>query len=101
MGQRITEGADGLNIIAVRGRALSHGYYVARRRTWGPDKSWHIVFVFLLEDETGTKRGVFQAGSTEPDHPKHWIFRSRILGLEDLPAFLPPHPRVQLAELVH
>ncbi|TXN71740.1 hypothetical protein [Methylobacterium sp. WL6] len=93
--------ADGLSFVPIRGRALSHGYHVARRRNWAADAAWHLVYLYVLEDEAGTTRGVFQAGSTEPDDPDEWIFRSRVVGLEHLPATLPPHPRVPLALVVH
>lgn len=93
--------ADGLAFIPVRGRALSHGYYLARRRSWSEDSAWAIVFVYELEDEGRTRLGVFQTGSEEPDDPRQWVFRSRLMGLCDLPTVLPPHPRVQLADIVH
>lgn len=93
--------ADGLSFIPVRGRALSHGYHLARRRTWAADKSWHLVFVYVLEDESGVRRGVYQVGSREPEDPRDWVFRSRLMGLEHLPPVLPPHPRVESADIVH
>jgi hypothetical protein len=96
-----TISADGLSFVPIRGRALSHGYYVGRRRTWAADAAWHLVFVYALEDETGTTLGVFQAGSDRPDDPAQWVFRSRVVGLEHLPAILPPHPRVALATIAH
>ena len=93
--------ADGLTFIPVRGRALSPGYYLARRKSWAPDYGWQVVFVYALEDAGRTKLGVFQLGSEEPETPRIWVFRSRLMGLEHLPAVLPQHPRVQLAEIVH
>lgn len=93
--------ADGLGFVPVRGKALTPGYYVGRRRTWGPEAAWHVVFVYTLDEGGTTRRGVFQVGSTEPEDPRDWVIRSRVIGLEDLPPVLPPHPRVQLAEIVH
>lgn len=92
---------DGLSFVPVRGRALSGGFYIARRRTWSADRSWHVVYVYALDDEGRTRLGVFQAGSEKPDDPRQWVFRSRLMGLGDLPAVLPPHPRVQIADVVH
>lgn len=96
-----TTEADGLALIAVRGKALSPGCYLARRKTWGPEAASHMVFVCTLDDGERTRRGVFQVGSVEPEDLRPWVFRSRLMGLEHLTPVRPPHPRVQLAELVH
>lgn len=102
MGRAIdTTSADGLSFIAVRGRALTEGFYVARRKSWADQYGWRIVYVYALEVEGRTKLGVFQVGADEPDNPRKWVFRSRLMGLEHLPASLPSHPRVQMADIVH
>lgn len=93
--------ADGLAFVAVRGRALTEGFYLARRRTWAAEHGWRIVYVFELENDGRTLHGVFQVGADEPEDPRKWLFRSRLMGLEHLPANPPPHPRVQLADVVH
>lgn len=94
MAQRmIKDCADGLSFTPIRGRALSRGYYVARRRTWAAEYSWQVVFVYALDDDR-TKLGVFQVGSEEPENPLNWVFRSRLTGLEHMPSFLPPRAKM-------
>lgn len=102
MGQRITDAiADGLEFIPLRGRALIEGFYVARKKAWSADYGWRVVYVAEMDDGERMRLGVYQVASDEPENPRQWVFRSRLMGLEQLPASLPPHPRVQLAEIVH
>lgn len=63
----------------VSGIRPTRGFYVARKRRWGPDASWIIVMV--LEDDDDEWQ-VWEPGDPNPSKVQEWVVSHRIMGLK-------------------
>lgn len=88
---------DGIQAVPVRSRNPVPGWYVGRLRGAAKGERWQIVAVYHLQQGSRTKSAVFQIGSSNPEPISRWRFRSRIIGVEQIPDRPKPVPAVETA----
>lgn len=68
------------------GDHMVSGWHLGRRHDWSDSGRQEMVWLDVQEDESGWSYGVWRCGGGKPEHPDHWDFALRIVGVRSMPA---------------